>query len=127
MKLYFINEYHEDLFHKFLHKLGHVAVNPLAPRLDPEYGAFAYLIAAVQKEYAMDYFDEDGIELEKLKDKIDVWSSGERALARLALQLFNRRMDDITVYDVFYSLGDDWAKAAIQGLKIRYKLGIEEE
>jgi hypothetical protein len=119
--MYFINEYHEGLFHKFLDKLGYLPTLE-SKRLDPEYGAFAYLMAAVQKEYAMNCFDEEGIHEQQLKEKIDVWSSGERALARLAMQLFNSRMDNITTYEVFYSLGDDWAKAAIQGMKIRYRL-----
>jgi hypothetical protein len=127
--MYFINDYHEELFYKFLDKLGfglNVGKSPMPDRLDPEYGAFAYLMAAVQKESGLKYCDHDGIYIGDLQEAIGVWSSGERALSRLALQLFNSRMDDITTYDVFYNLGDDWAKAAVQGIKIRYGLGVEE-
>lgn len=120
--MYFINDYHEKLFHKFLDKLGGLTRVGAMP--DPEYGAFAYLMAATQKKSAMDFFDEEGIEIGRLQDHIGVWSSGEIALARLAIQLFNSSYDNITTYEVFYSLGDDWAKAAIQGMAIRYKLFI---
>jgi hypothetical protein len=119
--MYFINDYHEQLFRKFYDHLGFRGTGGL----DPEYGAFAYLMAAIQKEYAMDYFDEEGIQIGMLQEKIGVWSSGEKAMARLAIQLFNSSYDDITTHQVFQSLGDDWAPAALQGIKIRYKLGVE--
>lgn len=123
--MYFINDYHEELFHQYIDKLGHVPVDTTTPRLDPEYGSFAYLMAATQKQSGLRHCDQDGIYIGELQEHIGVWSSGERALARLAIQLFNSSYDDITVWDAFYSLGNDWGKAAIQGIKIRYNLGIE--
>jgi hypothetical protein len=118
--MYFINDYHEQLFRQYMEKLGFPA-----DHYDPEYTAFSYLMGATQKKSGLKYCDAEGISVGGLKEDMEVWSTGERAFGRLAMQLFNSRMDDITTYEVFYNLSDDWAKAAVQGIKIRYKLGVE--
>ena len=86
---------------------------------DVEYLAALYVLGAIGKNVS-EYVYPGGIRFKRLAEDSASWSSGEKALIRLAATLFNSLAWPVTVQDVFCHLDRDNARVALEALKIRY-------
>lgn len=108
----------------FLGDLHQEAYNGLKAKTgvsnDREYCSALYVLAAVGKREILRYVTKDGIGFDGLLKAAATWSSGEKALVKLAATLFNAGAWPVSVNDVFYHLDGDSARVAIEALNIRY-------
>ncbi|WP_041274661.1 hypothetical protein [Desulforamulus reducens] len=110
----FKNEQHQNLFNKLLSKIGTWATK------DKEYCSACFALAATEKQNVFKYVDHEGIDFDQLLKDSKLWSSGERALVKLAATLFNSQGFPLTVQEVFYSLDHENTQAALKAIGIRY-------
>lgn len=108
----FKNKEHQDLFNVLVEKAGQGVG-------DPEYSSAIYVLSAIGKNVSK-YVLAGEIKFPALFKAAKVWSSGEKALLRLAATLFNAGTYPVTINDVFYHLDDENQLVAIRGLAIRY-------
>lgn len=111
MEHYFKDNQHKKTFMDYIVRFN--------AHKDREYKAALYLLAATGKD--MDKYFDDGIVFIDLLETAGAWSSGERALATMAANLFNSSYYKADIDEVFYSLDADFLKIAIEALMIRYK------
>jgi len=110
--MYYKNDEHRDLFLTLKQKAGQGD--------DCEYISALYVLAALGKQVAT-YVQSDDIDFKDLlTDIVQVGSSSERALARLAASLFNTSTWPISIGYVFRYLDEENTKVALQALEIRY-------
>jgi len=115
--MYFKTSEHQDLFNKLVRKAGQGH--------NSEYTAAIYTLAVIGKEVSNSVQAGGGIKFRALFKAAEVWSSGERALLRLAATLFSAGTWPVAVDDVFYNLDADNCRVAIQAIEIRYlKSGV---
>ena len=115
LELVFKDIHHETDFFYLIDKLNR-------PLTDREYGSLAYLIAATGKTGALaDLFDDEGVDVPQLQERMGVFSSSERSMIRFGLQLFNSRIDDIKLHDVFWSLDEENAKVIKSVIDYRFR------
>ena len=107
----FKSKAHQDLFNVLVEKAGQGG--------DPEYSAAIYVLSAIGKEVSK-YVLSGEIKFPALFKAAEVWSSGEKALLRLAATLFNAGTWPVAVDDVFYHLDGENQLVAVRGLAIRY-------
>lgn len=110
----FKNEQHQKLFNRLLAKIGTWATK------DREYCSAFYALAATEKQNVLRYIEHEGIDFDQLLKDSEPWSSGERALVKLAATLFNSQGFPLTVQEVFYSLDRENIQAAMEAMVIRY-------
>lgn len=115
--VYYKSDYHEEQTQTILDKFKQETITQ-----DIEYGSIAYVVGATYKaEYLIKTIDEyNTIDIEKLYEVMDVFSSSERSMIRFALQLFNSSIDDIKLSDVMHSLDEDNSKVIKQAIDLRY-------
>lgn len=82
--------------------------------------ASLYVLAAIEKEGLPKYVSEGSIDFASLLETSKPWSSGEKALAKLAATLFNSTAWPATTDEVFYSLDADNFRVATEALALRY-------
>jgi hypothetical protein len=68
----------------------------------------------------MDDVFADGIDFPALFTTAEVWSSGEKALLKLAASLFSAGTWPANIQEIFYNLDVENTQVAFQALKIRY-------
>lgn len=115
--MFYKDEVHEEQTMTILQTFGltHLEQNV-------EYGSLAYIIGATYKgNYFINYINENGsIDSNGLLKKIQVFSSSERNMIKFALQCFNNKMNDITLYDTMYSLDNNNRKIIKEAINLRY-------
>lgn len=67
------------------------------------------------------YVERQKILFPRLMEESRPWSSGEKALVKLAAALFNNSWK-IDVNDIFWSLDDDNTALALEAIKIRFRM-----
>ncbi|KKM13039.1 hypothetical protein SY88_00265 [Clostridiales bacterium PH28_bin88] len=87
---------------------------------DREYRAALYVLAALNKPVE-GYVFQRRIAFDALLKAARPWSSGEKALIRLAATLFNGHAWKAKVHDVFYILDPSNCQVALEALRIRYQ------
>ena len=80
--------------------------------------AAAYLLTVFPVLSA--YISEGRINFEKVLDRTIVWSSGEKALIKLAAHLYDPSRWSGNIDDVFYILDEDNTRVALEALRIMY-------
>ena len=110
-KYFFKDEKHVKLYRNFRRMIN--------DRNSEEYDSAVYLLAAVGKTIPASIF-ESGIDFPELFQIGEVWSSGEKALLRLAATLFSTGTWQADIGDIFYHLDPENCQVAIQALEIRY-------
>lgn len=110
--MYFKNDEHKELFLALKEKTGQGN--------DCEYTAALYVMAAIGKPVRSSLFIRGGINFSEWFDESSVWSSSEKALAKLAATLFNSGTWPVNIDDVFRHLDEENTRVAIEALKIRY-------
>lgn len=110
--MYFKDDHHEFMFEQLGVKIRKEQGE------SKEYRAALYCLAATGKP-VQGHIDSNGISFDKLLKEATKWSSAERALTRLAVDLFNGS-GKATVSEVFSPLDEDNFKVAIEALHIRY-------
>ena len=87
---------------------------------DREYQSALYVLAALDKdlEQFVGYWK---IDFPALKRASRQWSSGEKAMIKLAANLFNNTSWRANITDVFCPLGRDFTQVALEGLRLRYQ------
>lgn len=86
---------------------------------DCEYTAALYVIAAIGKPIRVSIL-KSGINFSEWFKEAEIWSSSEKALARLAAALFNASTWPVPIGDVFRHLDKENTRVALQALEIRY-------
>lgn len=115
-KRYFKDEKHEKSYHNFRKMVK-------AAEHSAEYDSAIYLLAATGKPISANVFSS-GIDFRELFVDATVWSSGEKALLRLAASIFGAGTPgSADVASIFYHLDEGNCRVAIQALEIRY-LGV---
>lgn len=109
--MWFKSDEHEKSFAELV-KRGRVT-------RDREYLAALYALAATCKN-VQKYVSPGEIHFDELVGDAEPWSSGEKALVKLAATLFNSAAWPVTVQDVFYSLDRDNLRVAMEALMVRY-------
>lgn len=66
--------------------------------------------------------DDHILDVDKFKERIRQYSTYEKAILRFALQLFNARLDDITLTDVLSGLDIENKKVVLAAIKFRFNL-----
>ena len=118
MELYFKDQQHEEDSNCFLNAFGKSDFTT-----DVEYGVLSYVLGAVNKKKdLMLAVDEEmmGIDIEKLYEILDVYSSSERSMIRFGVQCFNASIDDIKLADVVSSLDNENLCVVKTALDLRY-------
>lgn len=116
-ELFFKDEYHSELFYKFLSRF-----NVSCIRISPEYGAFSYLVSATYREGFLKYCTTDGIEIEKVREQMNNYPNSEKTLIRLALHFYDAALENITLTEALYDLDEAGANVVLQSTKIRFGL-----
>jgi len=109
--MWFKSDEHEKSFIELM-KLGRVS-------RDRGYQAALYALAATGKN-VREYVSPGEIHFDELLGDAAPWSSGEKALVKLAATLFNSAAWPVTVQDIFYSLDKDNLRVAVEALMVRY-------
>lgn len=112
--MWFKNPEHERLYIKFLEKAQ-------ARRGEREYLAALYVLAVLNKPLEQ-YISPRQVAFDELNKVAKPWSSGEKALVKLAAALFNSTFWKARVHDVFCSLDSSNCQVALESLKIRYQM-----
>ena len=111
--MYFKNDEHRDLFLALRQRAGQGN--------DCEYTAAIYVLAGIGNGKPVSKHVLPGeIKFPALFRSAKVWSSSEKALAKLAATLFNYSSWPAKIGDIFYHLDEQNSQVAIQALKIRY-------
>lgn len=112
MTMHFVSEAHQERYETLSAQVQ--AGN------DREFQSALYVLAAVGKN--MQPFVSPGtIHFSKLMKAIKPWSSGEKALVKLAATLYNDTAWPVKIGDVFFSLDSANTKVALEGLRLRYQ------
>jgi hypothetical protein len=112
-KFFFKDKEHRNAFVNIQKKVGW--------KNDAEYSAAIYTLAAIGKNIPqMDDIFADGIDFSALFKTAEVWCSGERALLKLAAELFSAGTWPATIQEIFIHLDVENTQVAFQALKIRY-------
>jgi hypothetical protein len=115
--MYFKTSEHQNLFNKLVRKANQ--------EHNSEYTAAIYTLAAIGKGVSNFVQVGGGIKFPALFKAAEAWSSGEKALLRLAATLFSAGTWPVAVDDVFYNLDQNNCRVAIQAIEIRYlKSGV---
>ena len=116
-KVYFKSDLHKEQTEKILEKFGQKSLSQ-----NIEYGLFAYVVGATYKaeNVLKTINDENFIDIDKLHEIINSFSTSERVMIRFSLQLFNSSIDDIKLSDVMYSLDSENVKVIKQAIELRY-------
>ncbi|GAB6181720.1 hypothetical protein JCM14036_30390 [Desulfotomaculum defluvii] len=85
-----------------------------------EYSAALYLLSALDYKDVTDFVAPYEINFPALLRASRPWSTGERALVKLASVLFNYTSFKANIGDVFHSLDEENNCVALEALKIRY-------
>ena len=109
--MYFKNADHKSLFEEY-------QVRARAEG-DKEYTVLCYLLAALDKPL-LDYLRPRNINIDGIKAASRIWSSGEKALVKLAINIFTDGSGPAKVNEIFRSLDTVNVKVALEGLTIRY-------
>lgn len=86
---------------------------------DREYGSALYLLAATGKPLGK-YIRKWNIDIRGIVTASSRWSSGEKALVKLAVNVFTDGGYKAQVNEIFRQLDSDNFRAALEGLAIRY-------
>jgi hypothetical protein len=87
---------------------------------DREYLSLFYILAALNKDVRPYMKGKDGlVRAPQLKRDIGAWSSGERAMAKLALNLWNPAYK-ADVFDTFYNLDEGNRKVCLCAIGFRF-------
>ena len=115
--IYFKDEVHEQQTEMLWSKLK---IRDLSK--DIECGTMAYVMAATYKgKQLLQAIDDEGyIDIEKVYDLIEKYSSAEIDMIRFALQCYNGSIDDITLRDTMWSLDEENTKVIKQAIDLRY-------
>jgi hypothetical protein len=112
-RLHFKHRRHEETFRALWQKAGQPT--------SPDRVAALYVLAAtgkpVDQYVAVEYPDE--IAFDQLFEAYGAWSSGEKALAKLAGHLFNAYWP-VTVDDALGNLDENNRQVAFEALRMRY-------
>ena len=117
-KIYFKSTEHKESSQQFLELFGKEDFLG-----DVEYGTVAYIFGALSYKFndLISVIDDDqSLDVGKLYELIDVYSSSERNMIRFAMQCFNSNIDDICLNDVLYSLDNENALVIKTAIEIRY-------
>lgn len=115
----FRNNYHEELFLEMHLKRG-VKIGE-----SREYTSAFYLLSLLYDKKLDSFVDKAGIDFGSILDA--PFSSGERAILKLAANLFNgaNNQHDGEIFDVtsiFYNLSTDFANAALAAIEYRFRI-----
>lgn len=103
------------------------AYRELAAKVGAEGGrearAAVYVLAAVEKDLG-GYVSPARIDFSSLLEVSGSWSSGERALVKLAATLFNAAAWPVVVDEVFSALDAENFRLAVEALTLRYGWGL---
>lgn len=113
-EIWFKDDDHETSFKEMCHKgrfsSGREPISAL------------YVLAAIGKDEIQQHVFPGEIDFPTINKKSVPWSSGERALVKLAATLYNSIVWPVSVFaDVFDCLDQNNFKVAIEALKIRYE------
>lgn len=86
-----------------------------------EYQAALYILAALQKPVEQ-FVSPHEIDFGTLLKAAGPWSSGEKALVKLAATLFNGFVWKFSLDNMFYCLDSGNFQIAMEALKIRYQM-----
>ena len=111
--MWFKNPEHERYYTKFLEKAQ-------VRSGEREYLAALYVLAVLNKPVEQ-YISPGQVALDKFIKTARPWSSGEKALVKLAAALFNSTFWKVRVHDVFCSLDSSNCQVALEALKTRYQ------
>lgn len=89
------------------------------PPEDLEWRSALYVLASLEKEGLLDCIHDGYIDFEVLYQLSDDWSTSEKALCRLAHELYNSR-GNITISQLFQDLDTDNTQVALEALRLRY-------
>jgi len=82
--------------------------------------ASLYVLAAIEKEGLPKYVSEGSIDFASLLETSGSWSSGEKALVKLAANLFNGLAWPVSIDEVFSAPDADNFRVAVEALALRY-------
>lgn len=85
-----------------------------------EYSAALYLLSALDHKDISDYVASYEINFPSLLRVSRPWSTGEKALVKLASVVFNDTSFKANLGDVFRSLDEENTRVALEALRIRY-------
>ncbi|MBC9706248.1 MAG: hypothetical protein H9W81_14985 [Enterococcus sp.] len=115
--MYFKNEQHKSDTYQIIQNFGKEFGK------DAYYDSFSYLMALSGKSrFVLKHSGTFGIDSKAIKEGMQVFSSSEKGMIALAMQLFNSGMSDVTIHDVLSPLSKENAKAVLTALEIRYGL-----
>lgn len=115
-EIYYKDEWHEQETALLLKQMSIQSIQE-----DLSYGLLAYIIGSVYKAKHLKHaLDKDGVDLDVLLPKLEVYSSSERAMIRFALQCFNGNIDNISLNDVMYNLDENNVRVIKQAIDLRY-------
>jgi len=111
--MYFKNADHKNLFSEYQAQAGTGS--------NREYGSALYLLAATGKPLGK-YIRNWSIDIRGITTASRGWSSGEKALVKLAVNIFCDS-GKANVNEIFKRLDNDNLKVGLEGLAIRYGYG----
>lgn len=102
-------------------KFDELTLTALASRRERDYIAALYILSSPLLAWRCSkYVECRGIKFIALKRASAPWSSGEKALVKLAAALFNSSWK-CDINDAFYSLDDSNTQLAMEALRIRFE------
>lgn len=118
--MYFKSDWHKQLYNQFLAKRDE-------SYRDVYFKVFCYVAAATGKEQVGQVLvDNHRIDLEKLQEISGPYSSSEKALLELAIQLYNGNSlqgeSPATITDICRSLDNQNQKVVVHALTLRYNI-----
>ena len=111
MTMHFVSEDHRERYQALMAET--FAGN------DREFQAALYVMTAVDKDFSQ-FVEFRTVDFPSIMKASRRWSSGEKALIKLAACLFNDTAWPVKIGDVFFHLDYENTRVALEGLRIRY-------
>lgn len=89
------------------------------PEEDLEWKSALFVLSSLEKEGLDDCIRDGSIDFDVLYQLANDWSTSEKALCRLAHELYNSR-GNITISQLFRDLDTDNTQVALEALRLRY-------
>lgn len=110
--MHFKNDQHRTLFEDY-------ATRAEAGK-DREYLTLCYLLAAISKDLS-EHINPRRIAIRSIQAVSSRWSSGEKALVKMAINIFTDGGGKAQVNEVFRQFDSDNFRVAMEALRIRYE------
>lgn len=89
------------------------------PAEDLEWRSALYVLAAIEKEGLSDCVQDGYIDFDALYQLADGWSTSEKALCRLANELYNGH-GNLAISELFSNLDQENKDVVLEALRLRY-------